>query len=98
MFAYLDENSALEDGEWVEGNPISYEDYQKILHRYTKKVIKKPISFFSSQEQQAQQMSELSKWRQAMEQKYAEIEEVSTNGIFYLFKSISIILRDNTTA
>uniref|UniRef100_A0A914E598 Uncharacterized protein n=1 Tax=Acrobeloides nanus TaxID=290746 RepID=A0A914E598_9BILA len=67
VFAYLDENSALEDGEWIEGNPISYEDYQKILH--------------SSQEQQAQQISELSKWRQAMEQKYAEIEEVSTNGL-----------------
>lgn len=66
VFAYLDENSALEDGEWADGCRISYDDYQKIVN--------------SSQEIQAQQISELAKWRQAMEQKYSEFEEMATNG------------------
>ncbi|KAH7699559.1 Protein F11D5.1 b, partial [Aphelenchoides avenae] len=30
VFAYLDENAALEEG-WMEGCPISYDDYQKIV-------------------------------------------------------------------
>ncbi|KAE9551544.1 hypothetical protein FO519_005237 [Halicephalobus sp. NKZ332] len=61
VFAYLDENTANEEGEWTEGVPISFDEYKSIVEE--------------SQQEQAQQNLELAKWRMIMEQKYGQSSE-----------------------
>jgi len=63
VFAYLDENSANEEGEWTEGVPITFDEYKSIVE--------------TTQQEQAQQNLELAKWRMLMEQKYGQSNEES---------------------
>jgi len=63
VFTYVDESSALEEGRWRDGRPISYEDYLKLVHE--------------TQDQTARQALELSKWRNAMQMKLADQEDAA---------------------
>uniref|UniRef100_A0AC34Q3M0 Uncharacterized protein n=1 Tax=Panagrolaimus sp. JU765 TaxID=591449 RepID=A0AC34Q3M0_9BILA len=64
VFAYLDEDTANEEGEWSSGVPITYDEYKTIVE--------------ASQQEQAQQHLELAKFRMVMDQKYAQSLEVET--------------------
>lgn len=63
VFAYLDENTANEEGEWTNGVPITFDEYKSIVE--------------ANQQEQAQQNLELAKWRMLMEQKYGPSDEES---------------------
>ncbi|KAK0404823.1 hypothetical protein QR680_017651 [Steinernema hermaphroditum] len=53
VFSYLDEKSCEEEGLWLEGNPITYQDYQKMVDEAT--------------ETQLQAQMELQRWQQSLQ-------------------------------
>jgi hypothetical protein len=61
VFAYVDETTAYEEGEWSEGFPISYEEYKQIVD--------------AAQQETAQQHMDLANWRMLMEQKFSLQDE-----------------------
>uniref|UniRef100_A0A7E4UQ80 Uncharacterized protein n=1 Tax=Panagrellus redivivus TaxID=6233 RepID=A0A7E4UQ80_PANRE len=67
VFAYVDENTAYEEGEWSDGCRISYDEYRNIVD--------------AAADEAAQQQMDLANWRLAMEQKYAaEAEQREATG------------------
>uniref|UniRef100_A0A1I7SKM0 CFAP91 domain-containing protein n=1 Tax=Bursaphelenchus xylophilus TaxID=6326 RepID=A0A1I7SKM0_BURXY len=60
VFAYPDENFAMELGEWKEGRPITYNEYQNIVQ--------------TANEETQHQMNQLARWRHQMQLKYSEQE------------------------
>jgi hypothetical protein len=61
VFAYVDETTAYEEGEWSEGFPISYDEYKQIVE--------------AAQQETAQQHMDLANWRMLMEQKFSLQDE-----------------------
>lgn len=76
VFTYLDETSALEEGKWQDGRPISYEDYLRLVH--------------DTQDQTARQALELSKWRNVMQIKLVDQDDSALNATASQFANASL--------
>lgn len=61
VFAYLDESSALAEEEWRAGQPISYDEYQRLVQ--------------SAADDAQAQLLQIARWRQQMQMKFVEREE-----------------------
>ncbi|CAD5227834.1 unnamed protein product [Bursaphelenchus okinawaensis] len=67
VFEYPDENCTMEWGEWRQGHPISYDEYQRIVQA-------------ASDEAQAQ-LNQLARWRQQMQMKFVDQEQALENAV-----------------